>query len=100
MSKDEASDKTLRELVRQSLTEIEQHRKDSEEYRNSTSVLLAKIIVHGEYTKETVRKCLEYALEVRRRIKEQLKKIGGMDLDGNICGEEKILYIHLDMKLW
>ena len=54
MSKDEASDKTLRELVRQSLTEIEQHRKDSEEYRNSTSVLLAKIIVHGEYTKETL----------------------------------------------
>ena len=54
MSRDEASDKTLRELVRQSLTEIEQHRKDSEEYRNSTSVLLAKIIVHGEYTKETL----------------------------------------------
>jgi ATP-dependent Lon protease len=26
-----------------------------------------------------VRKCLEYALEVRRRVKEQLKKIGGME---------------------
>jgi len=54
MSRDEASDKTLRELARQSLTEIEQHRKDSEEYRNSTSILLAKIMVHGEYTKETL----------------------------------------------
>jgi hypothetical protein len=54
MSKDEASDKTLRELVRQSLTEIEQHRKDSEEYRNSTSVLLAKIMVHGEYTQKAL----------------------------------------------
>ena len=31
------------------------------------------------YTKDTVRKCLEYALEVRRRVKEQLKKIGGME---------------------
>jgi ATP-dependent Lon protease len=26
-----------------------------------------------------VRKCLEYALETRRRVKEQLKKIGGME---------------------
>jgi ATP-dependent Lon protease len=26
-----------------------------------------------------VRKCLEYALEARRRVKEQLKKIGGME---------------------
>lgn len=28
---------------------------------------------------ETVRRCLEYALETRRRVKEQLKKIGGME---------------------
>lgn len=34
---------------------------------------------NGEYTKDAVRKCLEYALEVRRRVKEQLKKIGGME---------------------
>jgi ATP-dependent Lon protease len=33
----------------------------------------------GDYDKETVRSCLEYALEVRRRVKEQLKKIGGME---------------------
>lgn len=26
-----------------------------------------------------MRQCLEYALEVRRRVKEQLKKIGGME---------------------
>ena len=32
-----------------------------------------------EYDKEAVRRCLEYALEVRRRVKEQLKKIGGME---------------------
>ena len=29
--------------------------------------------------KEAVRRCLEYALEARRRVKEQLKKIGGME---------------------
>jgi len=32
-----------------------------------------------EYTKDAVRRCLEYALEARRRVKEQLKKIGGME---------------------
>ena len=26
-----------------------------------------------------MRRCLEYALEARRRVKEQLKKIGGME---------------------
>ena len=30
-------------------------------------------------SKELVRQCLEYALESRRRVKEQLKKIGGME---------------------
>nr|WP_246500549.1 BREX system Lon protease-like protein BrxL [Azospirillum rugosum] len=34
---------------------------------------------HGDYDKEAVRRCLEYALEARRRVKEQLKKIGGME---------------------
>lgn len=47
--------------------------------RRTTSGLLKLVSPNGEYTKETVRKCLEYALEVRRRIKEQLKKIGGME---------------------
>ncbi len=32
---------------------------------------------HAEYDKEAVRRCLEYALETRRRIKEQLFRIGG-----------------------
>lgn len=34
---------------------------------------------HEEYTKDAVHRCLEYALESRRRVKEQLKKIGGME---------------------
>ena len=33
----------------------------------------------GKYTKEEVRKCVEYALVGRRRVKEQMKKIGGME---------------------
>jgi ATP-dependent Lon protease len=47
--------------------------------RHTTSGLLKLICPHGEYDKEQVRQCLEYALEVRRRVKEQLKKIGGME---------------------
>ena len=33
----------------------------------------------GEYTKEDVKEYLEIALEMRRRVKEQLKRIGGME---------------------
>ena len=33
----------------------------------------------GDYTKDAVERCLIYALETRRRVKEQLKKIGGME---------------------
>ncbi len=47
--------------------------------RRTTSGLLKLLFPHGDYTKEDVRICLTYALELRRRIKEQLKKIGGME---------------------
>ena len=47
--------------------------------RRTTSGLLKLLVPHGDYTKEDVRTCLTYALEVRRRVKEQLKKIGGME---------------------
>jgi len=41
---------------------------------------LLKLLYPGEdYTKDAVKQCLEYALESRRRVKEQLKKIGGME---------------------
>lgn len=33
----------------------------------------------GKYTKEDVRVYLEWAIEMRRRVKEQLKRIGGME---------------------
>lgn len=47
--------------------------------RKTTSGLLKLLYPHAEYDKEAVRDCLTYALEVRRRVKEQLKKIGGME---------------------
>lgn len=49
--------------------------------RNSCGAmgLLKLLYPHGEFDREAVRACLEYALETRRRIKEQLKKIGGME---------------------
>ena len=33
----------------------------------------------GEYTKEELEEVLQFALEMRRRVKEQLKKLGGME---------------------
>lgn len=33
----------------------------------------------GEFTKEQIEEILKFALEMRRRVKEQLKKIGGME---------------------
>ena len=33
----------------------------------------------GNFTKEDVTEVLEIALEMRRRVKEQLKKLGGME---------------------
>jgi len=47
--------------------------------RRTVSGLLKILYPHGEFDKEAVEKCLKYALETRRRVKEQLKKIGGME---------------------
>jgi ATP-dependent Lon protease len=47
--------------------------------RRTVSGLLKLLYPHGQYEKENVRVCLTYALEARRRIKEQLKKLGGME---------------------
>jgi ATP-dependent Lon protease len=55
------------------------NQRDTIAVRRTVSGLLKLACPHGEYEKEIVRKCLEYALEVRRRVKEQLKKIGGME---------------------
>ena len=47
--------------------------------RKTVSGLMKLLYPHGQFNKEDVQQCLEYALQVRRRVKEQLKKIGGME---------------------
>ncbi|MNL17734.1 hypothetical protein D3C87_1388460 [compost metagenome] len=47
--------------------------------RRTESGLLKLLHPHGVFDKEDVRRCLTYALELRRRIKEPLKKLGGME---------------------
>lgn len=47
--------------------------------RKTVSGLIKLLYPNGEYTKDELREILEYALVGRRRVKEQLKKIGGME---------------------
>ena len=47
--------------------------------RKTVSGLIKLLYPHGEYTKDELKEILEYALVGRRRVKEQLKKIGGME---------------------
>jgi len=55
------------------------NQRDTIAVRHTVSGLLKLLYPHEDYDKEAVRECLEYALEVRRRVKEQLKRIGGME---------------------
>ncbi len=47
--------------------------------RRTVSGLIKLLFPNGEYGKDDIRECLEYAMEARRRVKEQLKKIGGIE---------------------
>jgi ATP-dependent Lon protease len=53
--------------------------RDVQAVRKTVSGLLKLLFPDGSFTKEDVRDALVYALRVRRRIKEQLKKIGGIE---------------------
>jgi len=55
------------------------NQRDTIAVRRTVSGLLKLLFPHGKFDKEDVRMCLEYALVGRRRIKEQLKKLGGME---------------------
>ncbi|WLD11911.1 protease Lon-related BREX system protein BrxL [Planctellipticum variicoloris] len=55
------------------------NQRDTIAVKHTVSGLLKLLYPNEAYDKEAVRRCLEYALEVRRRVKEQLKKIGGME---------------------
>lgn len=47
--------------------------------RRTVSGLLKLLHPNGSYSKEDVCVCLTYAMEARRRVKEQLKKLGGLE---------------------
>jgi ATP-dependent Lon protease len=53
--------------------------RDTIAVKHTVSGLLKLLYPNEEYDKDAVKRCLEYALETRRRVKEQLKKIGGME---------------------
>jgi len=55
------------------------NQRDTIAVKHTVSGLLKLLYPHEDYDKEAVQRCLEYALETRRRVKEQLKKIGGME---------------------
>ncbi|MBU5465807.1 protease Lon-related BREX system protein BrxL [Virgibacillus sp. MSJ-26] len=55
------------------------NQRDTIAIRKTVSGMIKLIHPHGDYTKEDIAEILQYALEGRRRVKEQLKKIGGME---------------------
>jgi ATP-dependent Lon protease len=55
------------------------NQRDTIAVRRTVSGLLKLLYPAGDFDKEATRRCLTYALETRRRVKEQLKKIGGME---------------------
>ena len=53
--------------------------RDTKPIRKTISGLIKLMHPDGNFTKEDVRRYLELAIEMRRRVKEQLKRIGGME---------------------
>ena len=55
------------------------NQRDVTAVKKTFSGLMKLIYPNGEFSKEEVEEVLRYALEGRRRVKEQLKKMGGME---------------------
>lgn len=53
--------------------------RDTKPVRKTVSGLIKLMHPDGKFTKDDVREYLEWAIEMRRRVKEQLKRIGGME---------------------
>lgn len=78
----------LRELRRHNFTEITDRHftmgshlvaRDRKAVKRTVSGLMKIIYPHGEATKEELAELLEFAVEGRRRVKEQLKKMGSFE---------------------
>ena len=55
------------------------NQRDTIAVRKMVSGLTKIIYPDGKYSEEDIEEILKYAIEGRRRVKEQLKKIGGME---------------------
>lgn len=55
------------------------NQRDTIAVRKMVDGLVKLIYPHGEYSKEDLEEILVFSLEKRRRVKEQLKKLGGME---------------------
>ncbi|MCW7552858.1 protease Lon-related BREX system protein BrxL [Endozoicomonas gorgoniicola] len=55
------------------------NQRDTIAVKKTVSGLLKLLYPNEAFDKEAVERCLKYALEARRRVKEQLKKLGGME---------------------
>lgn len=55
------------------------NQRDTIAVRRTVDGLLKLLYPNGEFSKENVEEVLVIALEMRRRVKEQLKKLGGME---------------------
>lgn len=53
--------------------------RDTKPVKKTVSGLIKLMHPNGEYSKADIKEYLEIALEMRRRVKEQLKRIGGME---------------------
>ena len=54
-------------------------RRDDKAVRRTASGLLKLVFPHGEIQEEDARWALQLAMEMRRRVKEQLKRMGGLE---------------------
>lgn len=55
------------------------NQRDTIAVRKMVGGLVKLIYPDGAYTKQELEEILQLALEMRRRVKEQLKKLGGME---------------------
>ncbi len=78
----------LKELRKRNFAEVLDHQfslgqhlnaRDSKAVRKTVSALVKLLHPHGEFTRAELAELLELALEGRRRVKEQLKKMGSFE---------------------
>ena len=55
------------------------NQRDTIAVRKMIGGLIKLVYPHGDYTKEELEEIIRISLEMRRRVKEQLKKLGGME---------------------